>query len=523
MRPPVSRRRPSEALRAAPPAALSGPRIKSPDLLIAESGADLEGHGLRRSMGLFQLICFGIGAIVGTGIFVGLSDTVAEAGPAVLVSFVLAAVTCVFTAFSFAELGGAIPVSGSSYSYAYATLGERTAFLVGWCLLLEYGISVSAVAVGWGQYLNELLGSLTGWQLPAALSNPPGDGGIVNVPAVVVMLLAALLLVRGIRESARATAAMAVLKLAILVLFCAIGLSAFRAGNLSPFAPEGVAGITSGASVAFFSYIGFDAITTAGEEVRNPRRNIPVAIMVCIGVVTVLYCLVAAAAIGALSADDVAGRPAALSLIVNRVTHSTLGGGVIAFGAVVAIASVVLAVMYGQTRILMSMSRDGLVPRIFERVSPRTSTPVANTWIVTAVFAVPAAVVPLDAVMNLSTIGTLAVMVAVNLSVMVLRRTRPDLPRRFRVPLFPVSPLLGIAFCLYLSYGTGPATWLQFAGFLVAGALVYALYGRRRSRLGQEGEEQAAQEPTVQEPAVEEPADGAGTGLTGAATAPREG
>ncbi|MFF7231682.1 amino acid permease [Streptomyces sioyaensis] len=518
MRPPVSRRRPSEALRAAPPAALSGPRIKSPDLLIAESGADLEGHGLRRSMGLFQLICFGIGAIVGTGIFVGLSDTVAKAGPAVLVSFVLAAVTCVFTAFSFAELGGAIPVSGSSYSYAYATLGERTAFLVGWCLLLEYGISVSAVAVGWGQYLNELLGSLTGWQLPAALSNPPGDGGIVNVPAVVVMLLAALLLVRGIRESARATAAMAVLKLAILVLFCAIGLSAFRAGNLSPFAPEGIAGITSGASVAFFSYIGFDAITTAGEEVRNPRRNIPVAIMVCIGVVTVLYCLVAAAAIGALSADDVAGRPAALSLIVNRVTHSTLGGGVIAFGAVVAIASVVLAVMYGQTRILMSMSRDGLVPRIFERVSPRTSTPVANTWIVAAVFAVPAAVVPLDAVMNLSTIGTLAVMVAVNLSVMVLRRTRPDLPRRFRVPLFPVSPLLGIAFCLYLSYGTGPATWLQFAGFLVAGALVYAIYGRRRSRLGQAEEEQAAQEPTVQEPA-----DGAGTALTGAATAPREG
>ncbi|MFD5734082.1 amino acid permease [Streptomyces sioyaensis] len=518
MRPPVSRRRPSEALRAAPPAALSGPRIKSPDLLIAESGADLEGHGLRRSMGLFQLICFGIGAIVGTGIFVGLSDTVAKAGPAVLVSFVLAAVTCVFTAFSFAELGGAIPVSGSSYSYAYATLGERTAFLVGWCLLLEYGISVSAVAVGWSQYLNELLGSLTGWQLPAALCNPPGDGGLVNVPAVVVMLLAALLLVRGIRESARATAAMAVLKLAILVLFCAIGLSAFRAGNLSPFAPEGVAGITSGASVAFFSYIGFDAITTAGEEVKNPRRNIPVAIMVCIGVVTVLYCLVAAAAIGALSADDVAGRPAALSLIVNRVTHSTLGGGVIAFGAVVAIASVVLAVMYGQTRILMSMSRDGLVPRIFERVSPRTSTPVANTWIVTAVFAVPAAVVPLDAVMNLSTIGTLAVMVAVNLSVMVLRRTRPDLPRRFRVPLFPVSPLLGIAFCLYLSYGTGPATWLQFAGFLVAGALVYACYGRRRSRLGQAVEEQAAQEPTAQEPA-----DGAGTGLTTGGAAPREG
>ncbi|GAA0475075.1 amino acid permease [Streptomyces olivaceiscleroticus] len=462
----------------------SGLRIKSPDLLVAESGTDLEGHGLKRTMGLFQLVCFGVGAIVGTGIFVGLSDTVAEAGPAVIVSFVLAAVTCVFTAFSFAELGGAIPVSGSSYSYAYATLGERTAFLVGWCLLLEYGVSVSAVSVGWGQYLNELLDSLVGWQLPTALSAPPGDGGIVNVPAVVVMLLAATLLVRGIRESARATAAMAVLKIGVLILFCAIAFTAFENGNLSPFAAQGVAGVTSGASVAFFSYIGFDAVTTAGEEVKNPRRNVPAAILICIGVVTVLYCLVALAAVGALSADDVADQPAALSLIVDRVTGSALGGGIIAFGAVVAIASVVLAVMYGQTRILMSMSRDGLIPRVFERISPKTSTPVRGTWIVAVVFAVPAAVVPLDVVMNLTTIGTLAVMAVVNVCVLVLRRTRPALPRRFRVPIFPVSPLLGIAFCLYLIYGTGPATWLQFAVFLAVGAVVYALYGRRHSRLG---------------------------------------
>ncbi|MEU6119957.1 amino acid permease [Streptomyces sp. NPDC047117] len=465
----------------------SGLRIKSPDLLVAESGTDLEGHGLKRTMGLFQLVCFGVGAIVGTGIFVGLSDTVAEAGSAVVVSFVLAAITCVFTAFSFAELGGAIPVSGSSYSYAYATLGERTAFLVGWCLLLEYGVSVSAVSVGWGQYLNELLDSLVGWQLPTALSAPPGEGGIVNVPAVVVMLLAATLLVRGIRESARATAAMAVLKIGVLILFCAIAFTAFRSGNLSPFAAQGVAGVTSGASVAFFSYIGFDAVTTAGEEVKNPRRNVPAAILICIGVVTVLYCLVALGAVGALSADAVADKPAALSLIVDRVTGSALGGGIIAFGAVVAIASVVLAVMYGQTRILMSMSRDGLIPRVFERISPKTATPVRGTWIVAVVFAVPAAVVPLDVVMNLTTIGTLAVMAVVNVCVMVLRRTRPTLPRRFRVPFFPVSPLLGIAFCAYLIYGTGPATWLQFAVFLVVGAVVYAVYGRRHSRLGDAG------------------------------------
>ncbi|WP_406174469.1 amino acid permease [Streptomyces sp. NBC_00996] len=468
------------------------PRIKSPELLIAESGTDLEGHGLKRTMGLFQLVCFGIGAIVGTGIFVGLSDSVAQAGPAVVVSFILAAITCVFTAFAFAELGGAIPVSGSSYSFAYAGLGESTAFLVGWCLLLEYGVSVSAVAVGWSQYVNELLDSLTGLQLPAVLSSGPADGGVVNVPAVIVIALASVLLVRGVRESARATAAMAVLKLAILVLFCAIGFSAFKDGNLTPFSPAGLGGIGAGTTAAFFSYIGFDAITTAGEEARNPRRNIPIAIMICIGLVTLLYCAVALAAIGAIGGDKVGGQPAALSYVVDEVTGSTVGGGVIAFGAVVAIASVVLAVMYGQTRILMSMSRDGLIPRVFEKISPKTSTPVAGTLIVAVVFAVPAAFASLDAAVNLCTIGTLATMAAVNVAVIALRRREPGLSRTFRVPLYPVVPLLGVGFCLYLMYETGWTTWVQFALFLVAGFLVYVVYGRRHSRLAARAEFTAA-------------------------------
>ncbi|MEV8053606.1 amino acid permease [Streptomyces bacillaris] len=462
---------------------LPGLRRKSPAQLIAESGGDLEGHGLRRTMGLFQLVCFGVGAIVGTGIFVGLSDTVSEAGPAVVISFVLAAITCIFTAFSFAELGSAIPVSGSSYSFAYAALGERTAFLVGWCLMLEYGVSVSAVAVGWSQYVNELLNSLIGWQLPAAVSAGPGDGGVINLPAVVVIAMAATLLVRGVRESAGATAAMAVLKIGILLAFCAIAFTAFQDDNLVPFAGHGLGGITAGASLAFFSYIGFDAITTAGEEVKNPRRNIPIAILICIGLVTLLYSAVALSAIGALGADAVSDRPAALSLVVNQVTDSAVGGGIIAFGAVVAIASVVLAVMYGQTRILMSMSRDGLIPRVFERVSPRTHTPVANTWIVACVFAVPAAFASLDVVVNLTTIGTLATMVAVNVAVVVLRRRNPELERTFRMPLYPVSPVLGVVFCLYLMYGTGWTTWLQFAVFLAAGSLLYTCYGRKRSRL----------------------------------------
>ncbi|EFF93663.1 amino acid permease [Streptomyces sp. e14] len=476
---------------------MPAPRIKSPQRLLAESGADREGHGLKRTMGLFQLVCFGVGAIVGTGIFVGLSDSVAQAGPAVVVSFVLAAITCVLTAFAFAELGGAIPVSGSSYSFAYAGLGESTAFLVGWCLLLEYGVSVSAVAVGWSQYVNELLHSLTGWQLPAVLSAGPGDGGVVNLPAVIVIALAAVLLVRGVRESARATAAMAILKLVILVAFCAIGFTAFKHGNLTPFSPAGLGGIGAGTTAAFFSYIGFDAITTAGEEAKNPRRDIPLAILVCIGVVTLLYCAVALAAIGAIGGGQVGDRPAALSYVVNVVTGSSVGGAVIAFGAVVAIASVVLAVMYGQTRILLSMSRDGLVPRVFEKVSPKTSTPVAGTLIVAVVFALPAAFASLDAVVNLCTIGTLATMAVVNVAVIALRRRQPDLARSFRVPLYPVVPLLGVVCCLYLMYETGWSTWLQFAGFLAAGALVYVLYGRRHSRLAAGAE--VTPDPAAQE------------------------
>ncbi|MEV8068927.1 amino acid permease [Streptomyces sp. NPDC085995] len=476
---------------------MPAPRIKSPQRLLAESGADREGHGLKRTMGLFQLVCFGVGAIVGTGIFVGLSDSVAQAGPAVVVSFVLAAITCVLTAFAFAELGGAIPVSGSSYSFAYAGLGESTAFLVGWCLLLEYGVSVSAVAVGWSQYVNELLHSLTGWQLPAVLSAGPGDGGVVNLPAVIVIALAAVLLVRGVRESARATAAMAILKLVILVAFCAIGFTAFKHGNLTPFSPAGLGGIGAGTTAAFFSYIGFDAITTAGEEAKNPRRDIPLAILVCIGVVTLLYCAVALAAIGAIGGGQVGDRPAALSYVVNVVTGSSVGGAVIAFGAVVAIASVVLAVMYGQTRILLSMSRDGLVPRVFEKVSPKTSTPVAGTLVVAVVFALPAAFASLDAVVNLCTIGTLATMAVVNVAVIALRRRQPGLARSFRVPLYPVVPLLGVVCCLYLMYETGWSTWLQFAGFLAAGALVYVLYGRRHSRLAAGAE--VTPDPAAQE------------------------
>jgi APA family basic amino acid/polyamine antiporter len=463
-------------------------RTKSAQALLDEAGGDGEGHHLKRTMGLFQTIAFGIGAIVGTGIFVVLGDVVPKSGPAAVISFALAGLTCVFSALAFAELAGAIPVSGSSYSYAYATLGEGVAWLVGWCLLLEYGVSVSAVAVGWGEYLNELTESAFGWKLPDALSHPPGHGGVVNIPALVVILLSTLLLVRGIRESARATTVMVIVKLGVLALFTAIAFTAYDSGNLTPFAPESMAGIGAGASLAFFSFIGFDAISTTGEEVKNPRRNLPLAIVLCMAAVTLIYCVVAWAAVAAMPAKEIGKHEAVLAVITNQVTGSKAGGIIVACGAVVAIASVVLTVLYGQTRILMAMSRDGLVPRVFERVSPRTSTPVGNTWIVGIAFGLLAAVVPIDVVVELTTIGTLAVLVVVNLAVVVLRRRQPELSRKgFRMPLYPVTPVLGLVFVGYLMSGLSGDTWLRFGGYLVIGSVVYAAYGYRRSRLARDG------------------------------------
>ncbi|MFE1251234.1 APC family permease [Streptomyces sp. NPDC058735] len=257
----------------------------------------------------------------------------------------------------------------------------------------------------------------------------------------------------------------------------------FRDGNLTPFSPSGLAGIGARTAAAFFSCIGFDAITTAGEEAGNPRRDIPVAILVCIGRVTLLYCAVALAATGAIGGDAAGGRPAALSYVVDQVTGSAAGGAVIAFGAVVAIASVVLAVMCGQTRILMSMSRDGLIPRVFENVSPKTSTPVAGTLIAAVVFALPVAFAPLDAVVDLCAIGTLAVMAVVTIAVIAPRRREPGLARTFGGPLSPVTPLLGVGFCLYLMYETGRTAWIQCAVFLAAGVALYLLHERRNSRL----------------------------------------
>lgn len=458
-------------------------RVKNPDHIVGEG----DHGGLKRSMSLFALLMFSVGSIIGTGIFVILGEAIPKAGPAVIVSFILAAIVCAFSALSYAELAGTIPVSGSSYSYAYATLGEIIAWVCGWCLMLEYGVSVAAVAVGWGQYLNEFLATFN-IAIPAQFANPPGeDGGVFNIPAVVVVIACMFLLLRGASESARMNNVMVLLKLGILIFFCAVAFTAFDGSNFAPFAPLGIAGIGAAAGQVFFSYIGFDAASTAGEEAKNPKRDLPLAIIGSLIVVTIMYLLVTVAAIGANGGQpsDFEGESgeAVLARIANDVTGGTWAGAIIALGAVISIFSVVLVTMYGQTRILFAMGRDGLLPKVFTRVNPSTQTPVNNTIIVAVVISILAALVPLGQLAEATSIGTLFAFMIVNAGVISLRRTRPNMDRSFKTPLYPITPILGVIGCLYLIASLASITWLVFAIWLAIGLIIYFSYGFRRSRL----------------------------------------
>ncbi|MFI5983003.1 amino acid permease [Streptomyces sp. NPDC051555] len=457
-------------------------RRKPVERLVAEGGQG-EGGSLRRSLTMWQLTMLSIGATLGTGIFVVLGEAAPLAGPAVTISFVIAGVTALLSALSYAELAGSIPVSGSSYSYSYATMGELVAWVCGWCLVLEYGVSVAAVAVGWGEYLNELLDGTLGFTIPEAISSPYGEGGYINLPALVVVLLAMVFLMGGAKESARVNSIMVGVKIVTLLLFIGIGFMGVKSGNYSNFAPMGQAGISAAAATLFFSYIGFDAASTAGEEAKNPKRDLPRAIMLSLAIVTLLYVLVAFVAVGAMPWQDFGGTEAALAQIMKDVTGQSFWGVVLAAGAVIAIASVVFAVLFGQTRILFAMSRDGLVPKVFAKVNKKTGAPRANVVIVSLFCGALAAFIPLGELANATSIGTLFAFALVNVAVVILRYTRPEMNRTFKVMLFPVTPALGFLACGYMMYSLPAATWIVFGGWMVVGLVFYFGYGIRRSRL----------------------------------------
>ena len=456
---------------------------KPVDRLVADTKD--EAHQLKRAVGLLDLTALGIGAIIGTGIFVILGEAIGDAGPAITLSFILAGVTCAFSALSYAELASSIPVSGSAYTYAYATMGELIAWIIGWDLILEYGLSVSAVAVGWGQYFNELLDSLFGLSLPDSLANPAGeDGGKVNLPAAFLVLAITALLISGVRESVRANAVMVFIKLAIVVFFIVMAFTGFDSANLSPFNPEGLNGVVTAASVIFFAYIGFDAISTSGEEVENPGRNLPIAIIGALAICTVLYILVSVGATAAVPFDRLDGEEAPLAFVLQELGFDW-AANIISFGALVAITSVVLTILYGQTRIMFAMCRDGLVPRGFAKISEKRRTPVRITATFGVAIAIFAAFVPLAEIAKLVNIGTLFAFVITNIGVIVLRRTRPDLERGFKVPFSPVFPAIGAVLAIYLMTYLERDTWIRFGFWLLLGIVIYFAYGYRHSLLRQ--------------------------------------
>jgi amino acid transporter len=374
-------------------------------------------------------------------------------------------------------------------------MGEVTAIGVAACLLLEYGVSAGAVAVGWSQYLNQFLDNVFGFELPAAWTQAPEEGGcdpswlpcsdaIINLPAVILIVMVALLLIRGASESATVNAVMVMIKISVLIMFIVIGVTGWDSANLTPFAADGLSGVTSAAGLIFFSYIGLDAVSTAGEEVKDPRRNLPLAILIALVTVTTLYILVSLIAVAAQPAADFDGQEAGLSQILEDITGSQWPGTVIAAGAIISIFSVTLIVIYGQTRILFAMARDGMLPELFHKVNPRTLTPVANTIIVAVVIAILAGMIPINFLAEMTSIGTLVAFLVVSIGVMVLRRTHPELPRGFKVPLYPLTPILSIAGCIWIIQDLRAVTIWVFLIWVAIALLWYAVYGYRHSHLG---------------------------------------
>src|SRR5476649_1520426 len=462
-------------------------------------GSDKPG-GLSRSLGLFSLTMLGVGATVGTGIFFTLAETVPKAGPAAIMSFLIAAMTAGLTALCYSELSFRIPAAGSSYSYAYATFGEFLAYLVAACLLLEYGLAASATSIGWSAYLNNFLGNAFSWHIPEALRSPTivsGANGIefhaghINLPPILLVCLCCFLLLRGTKESATTNAIMVMIKLAILVFFVVIAFSGFDINNFKPFfSPDngahftGMAGVTAAGTV-FFSFIGLDTVATAGDEVRNPKRNVPIGILAALAIVTVFYMLVAVAALGAQPAYKFAGQEAGLAVILQNVTGKTWPALILAAGAVISVFSVTLVTIYGQTRILYAISRDGLIPKSFQRVNPRTHAPVINTAIVCVVVGLVSGFVDATFLWDMVSMGTLTAFMVVSLAVPVMRKKENGKGvKGFRVPFGPyVVPGLSIAACLYLVFGLSMTTYTIFSIWMLATVLTYFLYGMRHSRL----------------------------------------
>lgn len=461
-------------------------RTKSIERILAD--ADLPTHKLKKTLTAWDLTCLGIGAIIGTGIFVLIGTAIVGdahrpgAGPGIILSFILSGLTCALAALCYAEMSAMIPVAGSAYTFSYATLGELLAWLTGWNLILEYGVACVAVAIGWSGYFNNLL-MLAGLELPHWATHPPGgpDGGIANIPAAIIVLLVTIILVVGIKESARATGIIVVVKLAVILFFIGIGSTSVNPENWTPFMPQGFAGVGAAAAIVFFAYIGFDAVTTAAEEAKNPKRDVPIGIIGSLVACTILYIAVAAVLTGLVPTSQIdIHAPVAEAL---RLVGIKWGAAVVAVGAVAGITSVLVVMMLGQIRVFFAMSRDQLLGPWLSVVHPRFGTPHRATILTGIAIATLAALIPIGEAADMTNIGTFFAFVLVCIGVVILRYTKPNHPRPFRLPFMPIVPILGAMACLGLMWQLPQLTWIRFVVWTAIGIAVYLGYGFRHSKL----------------------------------------
>jgi APA family basic amino acid/polyamine antiporter len=490
-------------------------RTKSIDALIAAS--EQPGNRLRRTLGPWSLTALGIGAVIGSGIFI-LTGTAAAgeqlpehsilhapvidlilhgpgavstfgrlgAGPGISISFLLLAVALSFAALCYAELASMIPVAGSAYTYAYATLGEIFAWIIGWDLILEYAVSNMAVAVGFSAYFNDILDGIFGWHLPLQIAGPIVVAGRLtgswfNLSALVVLLILTYILVRGVRESAETNNVMVLVKIAAILIFVFGAARAVRVENWRPFMPNGFPAVLTGAAIVFFTYIGFDSVSTAAEECRRPQRDLPIGIIATLIICALLYISVALVLTGIANYKSL-NNAAPVANALKALGYNGIRSWV-SVGAIVGMLSSLLVFQYGQARIWFAMSRDGLLPAAFSKVHPAHKTPHISTWIAGFAVGIPAGIWDIGTFADLANIGTLFAFIVVSAGVIVLRRTQPDRPRGFRVPGVPFLPALSIFFCLIFMMGLPLETWLRFFVWLVLGLVIYFLFGRKHSEL----------------------------------------
>ncbi len=481
-------------------------RVKSLDAILATA----EKKSLQRSLGAFQLTMLGIGAVIGTGIFVLTAEAAQKAGPGMMISFVIAGFVCAVAALCYAEMSAMVPVSGSAYTYSYAVMGELVAWTVGWALILEYAIAAGAVSVGWSGYMIGFVQSSLHITIPLELVRGPFDGGIINLPAMAIAGLVTWLLVLGTRESATVNSVLVSVKIGALSLFVILTLPLIKGENFVPFAPLGFSGISGAAASIFFAYVGFDAVSTAAEETKNPQRNMPIGLIGSLGICTIFYMLVASGVIGTVGAQPVygpnqevlsPGTPAlsqacaamgdaavvcskeALAWTLRQVGYP-LVGYLVGAAAIIALPSVILMMMFGQTRIFFVMSRDGLLPEFFSRVHPRYHTPYLITILTGVGVALFAAFFPVGLLADVSNTGTLFAFAAVSIAVLVLRRTDPNRHRPFRTPFVLITAPISIAGCVYLFFSLSAVTLALFVGWALVGFVVYYSYSRSRSHVG---------------------------------------